>query len=86
MRDEKLHSTPVCGLNQGKGHQTTLSDDMPQMQALFEKFSALGDWNFLDVMAAISEMVGFYTNHDIKNEDLADELLRMSQNKCRFCT
>ncbi|MCK5616717.1 hypothetical protein KAR91_83420 [Candidatus Pacearchaeota archaeon] len=86
MRDDRPHSRPVSDFKQAEGYQTAPWDDMPQMQALFEKFAGPGDWNFLDVMAAISEMVGFYTNHDINQEDPICDLLKMSQNKCRFCT
>lgn len=77
--------TPVCAIKQGDPYQTTPWDDMPQMQALFEKFSSAQDWSFLDVMAAISEMVAFYTDHDINPAGPRNQLQEMSQNKCRFC-
>lgn len=41
--------------------------------------------NFLDIFAAISEIVAFYTECDLKSVELAPENILMSGKKCRFC-
>ena len=64
----------------------TLKSQMPELSRLFANLDAGYTPNILDMIAAISEMVAFYTNHDQFGADgqTLDEI--MSINKCRFCS
>lgn len=64
----------------------TLSAQMEQTDALFAKLSSGEHPNFLAVMAGISEMVAFYTNHDTNPVELSDSCKKESQKNCRFCS
>jgi len=86
MTDTQERGAAVCGQTPGDEYLDTLAEQMPQMTRLFTALDAGATPNFLDIMAAISEMVAFYTDHDQIDE--VDKILRerMSQKKCRFCS
>lgn len=69
------------------GHtNTTLAEQPEALRALFEKLSLGETPNFLEMMQAISGLVAFSTDTDSIQEDHIDQLLKMSQKKCRFCS
>lgn len=86
MTDKQERGATLCGQTTGDEYFDTLAEQMPQMTSLFTALAAGITPNFLDVMAGISEMVAFYTDHD--QNDAADKLLeeKMSGIKCRFCS
>jgi len=86
MADSQHRSSPVCGRTPSDVYLNTLAEHMPQMTRLFQILDTGVTPNFLDVIAAISEMVAFHTDSD--TFDSADKILRekMSGNKCRFCS
>lgn len=63
----------------------TLGEQMPQMQALFEKLSSMENPDFMTVWCAISEMVAFYTEPRPVSELPVSPAEKMSEKKCRFC-
>lgn len=63
----------------------TPPEHLRAMTSLFEKLSAGEHPDFLDVMAAISEMVAFWTDCDSNPVDLPENNFCMSEKKCRFC-
>ncbi len=86
MADKQERGAAVCGQTAGDEYYETLAKQMPAVTRLFTALDAGRAPNFLDVMAAISEMVAFYTDHDVN--DAADKILeeKMSGIKCRFCS
>ena len=86
MRQNQEQDTAVCGQSQDEAYLDALGEQMPAMQKVFTALDAGGSLNFLDIMAAISEMVAFYTDCDQIEE--VDRLLeeKMSGIKCRFCS
>lgn len=84
-------STPVAGQpsqdakTQDDGYFDTLGEQMPQMQALFEKLASQEHPDFMAVWQAISEMVAFYTDPEPISGDPAGSFKNESENKCRFC-
>jgi len=86
MRRNQARNSPVCGRSRDEAHLDTLRRNMPEMDKLFTALDAGVTPNFLDIIAAISEMVAFYTESDQISE--ADKLLeeKMSQKNCRFCS
>ncbi len=64
----------------------TLKSQMPELSRLFANLDAGSTPNILDMIAAISEMVAFYTESDQIPE--ADTPLdqKRSIKKCRFCS
>lgn len=74
------------GKSRDDGYFETLSAQMEQTDALFAKLSSGEHPNFLAVMAGISEMVAFYTDHDINVEGPSSDREKESQKNCRFCS
>ncbi|MBA7494526.1 hypothetical protein ES702_05102 [subsurface metagenome] len=64
----------------------TLKSQMPELSRLFANLDAGYTPNILDMIAAISEMVAFYTKSDQIDEVLGLIEDKMSLNKCRFCS
>lgn len=86
MSNNQEHKTPVRGRTRDEAHLDTLRRKMPEMDKLFTALDAGVTPNFLDIIAAIGEMVAFYTDHDQISEDLEDLQKKMSQKNCRFCS
>jgi len=42
--------------------------------------------NFLDIFAALSEIVAFYTDCDLPQIELVENICEMSVKKCLFCS
>ncbi len=63
----------------------TPSEQPEALKRLFAKMTAGEHPDFLDVMAAISNMVAFYSDCDINSGEEQTEEFLMSQNNCRFC-
>lgn len=73
------------GLKQGRGYFDTLAEQMGQTDALFRKLASGEHPDFLTVMAGISEMVAFYTDHDNSGDGPCLAGQKESQKNCRFC-
>lgn len=74
------------GLNQ-TGHTNTTLDEQPEaLRALFKQLASGQTPNFLEMMAAISDLVAFNVDTDSIQEDHTDRLLKRSGKKCRFCS
>ena len=58
---------------------------MPALGRLLDLLDAGTTPTFLDTMAAISEMVAFYTEHDYLESEEYIRFSEMSGNNCRFC-
>jgi len=58
---------------------------MPALGRLSDLLDAGTTPTFLDIMAAISEMVAFYTEHDYLESEECVRFSEMSGNNCRFC-
>lgn len=58
---------------------------MPALGRLLDNLDAGNTPNFLDIMAAISESVAFYTEGDSFPVDPQEENILMSGKYCRFC-
>lgn len=58
---------------------------MPAMGRLLDQLDAGATPTFLDVWAGLSESVAFYTECDLKDEDLREKNISMSGKICRFC-
>lgn len=78
--------TPCTGRTPAGEGQTTPFCDGGRLCSLFLILDAGATPNFLDIMAALSEMVDFYTNSDLKGDALQGACQNMSQNKCLFCS
>lgn len=74
------------GLNRDGRHLETLSAQMKQTDALFAKLASGEHPDFLTVMAGISDMVAFYTDHDTNHSQLTAGQEKESGNNCRFCS
>ncbi len=74
------------GRSRGGEGFDTLGKHMKQTDALFKKLEAGEHPDFLAVMAGISEMVAFYTDHDINVDICEIEKFLTSGKKCRFCS
>jgi len=85
MDSKQTHRSHVKAKSRGDGYLNTLAEQMPALDRLFHELDQGRSPNFLDIMAAISEMVAFYTDRDQIDE--ACEILeeKMSQKKCLFC-
>lgn len=66
-------------------YQRMVKKHMPALGRLLDSLEAGETPNFLDIMAAISESVAFYTECDYKSEELVGLSEKMSENNCRFC-
>jgi len=58
---------------------------MAAMGRLLDQLDAGSIPNFLDIMAAISESVAFYTEGDSLESDESMRFFEMSGKYCRFC-
>jgi len=58
---------------------------MPALGRLLDNLDAGSTPTFLDIMAAISELVAFYTECDSFPVDPQEENILMSGKYCRFC-
>lgn len=76
---------PQNRLSQSQAYLDTLKSSMPQLDALFVKLARGEHPDFWTVMTAISEMVAFHVDCDIKQEGPTNICENMSQKKCRFC-
>lgn len=59
--------------------------NMPALGRLLDALDGGGEFSFLDIMAAISEMVAFLTNSDLFDSVESMRFSEMSGKKCRFC-
>ena len=66
-------------------YKTMVFLHMPALWRLLDLLDAGREFNFLDIMAAISEMVAFYTEHDSLEGVESLRFSEMSGNNCRFC-
>lgn len=58
---------------------------MPDVGSLLDLLDAGETPTFLDIIAAISDLVAFYTECDPKINRQVEENIFMSVNNCRFC-
>lgn len=86
MTAKLTHHAAQAGQSQLNMSLYTLRNGMPALDALFTKLAAGGGFNFLDILAAISEMVAFYTDHDILEGEDSTTICEMSGKYCRFCS
>lgn len=59
---------------------------MPALGRLLDNLDAGNTPTFLDIMAAISESVAFYTECDSNSECPVPDIYLMSGKYCRFCS
>lgn len=62
-----------------------LKSRLPQMASLFAALESGNTPNFLDMIAAISEMVAFHTECDQNSGSCEFDQEKRSQKICRFC-
>lgn len=86
MSDKIRSRSQQAAKSPDQAYLDTLASDMPEMSRLFAILDAGATPNFLDIIAAISEMVAFYTDHDQIEADKVCELLKRSGKKCRICS
>lgn len=86
MISKLTHSTLLAAQSRPSESIDTLRTGMPVLDALFTKLACGGQFNFLDILAAISEMVAFYTDYDILEGEDSTTIFEMSGNYCRFCS
>lgn len=85
MNNQKPLRSTQDRKSQAGGYRTTLPAQMPQLDELFRLLANGQTPDFLQFMAAVSEMVAFHVDCDINDSQLTTGPLRMSQKKCRFC-
>lgn len=85
MSSAKQCQAVQAGRTPSDEYLTTLGERMPEMTRLFTALGAGITPNFLDIMAAISEMVAFHIDCDLFSDDHSSRPEEMSGNKCPFC-
>lgn len=85
MKNDERH-VPSKGLELSAEGVEHLKSRMPHLAALFANLEVGMTPSFLDMIAALSEMVAFYTDCDQFDEVLMLLEERMSGKKCRFCS
>lgn len=80
LRLAQNQKSPTCPM------VDTTSEQPEALRRLFEKMDSGIQPDFLEIMGAISEMVGFYTDYDSERSLTEIEKFFMSQKKCRFCS
>lgn len=85
MNDESKAVPTQDGFVLDGRYYETPPEHLGAMASLFEKLAAGEHPDFLAVMAAISEMVAFWTDCDSNPVDLPENNFCMSEKKCRFC-
>lgn len=85
MNEIKRPQPDQDGLSRAAPPCDTLKSEMPSLAALFELLAAGLTPNFLELLAAISEYVSFYTEADSNCDDCQKWLINMSEKKCLFC-
>jgi len=80
----KRHST-VKAQSELEAYRRYVQSRMPALAHLLDALDEGGEFNFLDVMAAISQIVAFTTECDQIESDECLRFSEMSGNKCRFC-
>lgn len=85
MYDKKSPRMPQDARSRDDRYWDTLSKSMPELNAVFEGFSKDSVPDPLQLLAAISEMVVIYVDHDSNSvvPPTCPEI--MSEKKCRFC-
>jgi len=66
-------------------YRKRVKSGMPAMAALLDKLDSGVSPNFLDILAAISDLVAFYTECDLDLPDPVEKNILMSGKFCRFC-
>jgi len=66
-------------------YRRVVQSRMPAVAHLLDALDAGGEFNFLDIMAALSQIVAFHTECDQIESAESLRFPEMSQNKCRFC-
>lgn len=68
-----------------KKYQSTSQCEIIALRRIWELLEQGQTPSFLEMMAAISEMVAFYTNSDSARDAMDEKFFCMSGKKCRFC-
>lgn len=86
MRDTEDARAGCAALKRGEAYLHTLSEQMPAMNKIFTILADGYTPTFLDIIAGISEMVAFQTDHDLISDDRFLLSEKMSGKKCLFCS
>lgn len=66
-------------------YRSWVFEHMPEVGRLLDALDAGSTPNFLDIMAALSELVAFYTEGDLNQGCESTTFSEMSGKRCRFC-
>ena len=84
--ENRLPRSPRTGRSPCDEYLSTLKSNLPNLGRVFDQLDHGTPPNFLDFMAAISELVAFYTECDQNSGPDIEKIFAMSVKNCRFCS
>lgn len=85
MYTVKAQSRPASGQTVSDEYRSYVYSRIPALGRLLDALDAGTTPNFLDVMAALSDLVAFYTECDTLESGESVRFCEMSGKKCLFC-